>query len=166
MDEDKILKETYKFILEIIYELGSQYIKDLTDKKWYKKIYYNICNDNTFIYKRKIGISINELTKVLKRLNILYELWGNEIEVIIFKDTFEKLIEKANVKTHEPVIYLSMYNEDFINYLKSIPRKRKEYFRDKGFDVTYQDGLRASIDINAYEDMRRVLKNDRRVYTK
>ena len=254
--KDKELKETYKLILEIIRELGNQYIEDLEEKKWY--VYNDIIVSNHInsevIYRKSTVIYKEKLKKVAKNLNIDIVFLNYELGISIYRTTIEKLIEKVNMKTNEPLVFLDMYNEELVNYLKSIPKKRKEflqkkkedmikrternneyviskiisnieyqyrntnndafytalkyievvnyyfeklkiifgeaienydfkellppenlvfdvnkvkeYFMDKGFDITYQDGLRVGIDINAYEDMRRVLKNDRRVYTK
>ena len=102
------------------------------------------------------------ISKIISNIEYQYKSTNNDAFY-----TALKYIEVVNYYFEKLKI---IFGEDIENYdfKELLPpenlvfdvNKVKEYFMDKGFDVTYQDGLRAGIDVNAYEDMRRVLKND------
>lgn len=128
--KNKELKETYKFVLEIIKELGNRYVEDLENKKIYTKE-FTIFNNTTVIYKKKNSILKNELTKSLKEIGVNVYISNFELSALIYRSNFDKLIEKANME----IKLIEMYNEELVNYLRSIPRKRKEFLLKKKEEI-------------------------------
>ena len=82
-------------------------------------------------------IDYEKVKEILNSLNFAVEDyiirggWGAEFNVKITKDNFEKLIEKVNAKTNEPIVLMDRYNDELLDILRNVKTKRKEFLQNK-----------------------------------